>query len=71
MSNNDERKFLHDLASPLTSAMFLADILLDNMQAKPNCVPEELSQVQQIYKAMEKIQHMLQSRREILIAGGV
>jgi hypothetical protein len=68
---SDERTFLHDLASPLGTAMFLTDSVLDGVQSRPGVDPDELMQLGQIFEALEKMKKMLQDRREILIKRGV
>ena len=72
-SNNgiDEREFLHDLATPIGTALFLADCMMDRLQSRLDVDPEEKTELTKIYEALEKITKMLYQRREILIARGV
>lgn len=73
MSDNgsDEREFLHNLASPLSTALFLVDALLDSVQKRATGDPGELEQVIKIYKSLDKIKNLLKDRREELIKRGV
>ena len=71
MNEGDERKFLHDIASPLGTAIFVMDSLLDGIQSRAGGNKDDLDQACQVYEALEKIKKMLQDRREILIKRGV
>ena len=75
MNQSDEREFLHDLASPLGTAIFLTDVVLERIQNKvevpSEAVKEEIQRIGQIYESLNKISKMLQERREILIKRGV
>ena len=64
---SEERSFLHDIASPLGTAMFLVDALLEDLESKPSPDADGLAQVRAIYQALQSIQKLLQARREILI----
>ena len=70
IDENDEREFLHSLASPIGTAFFLADSLLDNMQNCHETNPNELMQAVQIFEALETIKKLLIQRRELLIKRG-
>lgn len=66
MSNfkdDGERKFLHDIANPLTTAIFLMDVILSSMATKPENLNEKLEKV---HAALQKSQNLLQARREVL-----
>ncbi len=64
---NPERKFLHDLATPLGTAMLLTDIILEDIQTRADIDPEDVMKLGDIYKALEKIKSLIYERREILI----
>ena len=73
-SNNDgsdEREFLHDLASPLGTAMLLADSLLEDLQERTSIDPDDVMRMVDIHQALERLSKLLKNRREILIARGV
>jgi hypothetical protein len=70
-NENDEREFLHDLASPIATALFITDAVLEGIQARSHTDPEELIQVKQLYDALEKARSLLHERRETLIKRGV
>lgn len=70
-SGSDEREFLHALATPLGTAVFLVDAVLDAIQSKAGSDPDEVVQITQIYDALERMKKLLQERREVLIKRGV
>lgn len=62
-----ERKFIHDIASPLSTAMFMAEILRDEIAANP-AQEAELKTVDGLYASLEAIRLLLQARRDVLVA---
>lgn len=70
-TGTDERKFLHDVAGPLSTAMLLLYIFLESLQKKADTSSEELLQIRQVSDSLEKIKKLLEERREILIKRGV
>lgn len=68
---SDEREFLHNLASPLSTAIFLVDAALDNIQSRPEANADDVMQLVDAYQALERVKMLLQERREILIKRGV
>ncbi len=70
-NGSDERKFLHDLASPVGAALFLVDIVIDGLQSRPDIDSKELRRTGEVYQSLEKVKLMLHERREILIKRGV
>ena len=68
---SDEREFLHDLATPLGTALLLTDSLLDDVQNRPNVEPDDLMRLGEIYNSLEKLNNSLKIRREILVSRGV
>ena len=71
MNGSDEREFLHDIAGPLGTAIFVLDGLLDDVQSRPGANSDDIVQLTEIYTALEKLKTYLQERREILIKRGV
>lgn len=63
---NEERNFLHDLATPLGVALLLTDSILDDLQNRPNSDPDDLMRLVETYQALEKLNQLIQKRREIL-----
>ena len=47
MNDSNERKFLHDIASPLGAAIFLLDMTVEDMVKRTGANPEELNQIKQ------------------------
>lgn len=70
-NGSDERKFLHDLASPLAAAIYNLESILDWKQSKPGADPEEISQLVQALEALGQVRRLLTERREVLIKRGV
>ncbi|MGE3974106.1 MAG: hypothetical protein AB7F59_06225 [Bdellovibrionales bacterium] len=68
---SDERQFLHDMATPLGTAMLLTDSYIEDVKARPNVISEEVNQLTEIYAALEKLNKLLMMRREVLIKRGV
>ena len=67
---NDERKFLHDIANPLGTAMFTLDSAIEDLSEKPEPNLESILQLQQVRTALEKVKVILRDRRQILIERG-
>lgn len=70
-NGSDEREFLHELASPLGTAIFVIDAVIDTVQSRPGVDPDELIQLAEIFQALEKMKKLLQGRREVLVKRGV
>lgn len=70
-NGNDEREFLHDLSTPIGTALLLTDSLLDDVQNRANVDPDDLMRLSEIYNALEKITNSLKNRREVLVLRGV
>ncbi len=69
---SDERQFLHDLASPLGTAVFLLDIVIEDLKARLGAADsEELKHLATIHQQMERMRQMLGARRQLLIDRGV
>lgn len=65
----DERKFLHDIASPLTTIQLnLDNAILMIEDGKPEELPESLQLLKRCLDQTRRASAMLQARREILIA---
>ena len=65
---NDEKSFLHDLASPLGTAMLLTQSVLDNLQSQSTIQPDDIDGLNEAYNALKEIKEMLQNRRSIVLA---
>jgi hypothetical protein len=62
---SDERKFLHDVASPLAAAIFTVETLLEDLRAEP--APPDLKTVERLQGALAQIHQLIQARRSKLI----
>jgi len=67
---DDERKFLHEVANPIATALFVADALLEDLKEAGSTPADTLAQLSQVTQALEKTQVLLQNRRKILIERG-
>ena len=56
MSDTNERKFLHDIASPIGTALFLLDMTVEDMAKRPGVDAGELDQVKQAYQSLKQTQ---------------
>jgi len=69
---NSERQFLHDLATPLTTAFFILDVV--SVELKKETTPHPLAEIDEkltkVRIALEKIKTLLQNRRQFLIEQG-
>ena len=64
----DERKFLHDLASPVGAAIFIGDSLLESMQSRsPTAHIDDLEQMKEMCTVLDKLRTSLNNRREVLM----
>lgn len=70
MVPNDERQFLHDLATPIGTALFLSDSLRDNLESNNSVDAESLQQIKLIYESLNKVSGLLHARRDALIKRG-
>ena len=61
----DERKFLHDISSPLTVALGTTNILSDKLKAGQD-VPKEtlVDRIERVFAALEKMSKMVNARRD-------
>lgn len=65
----EERAFLHEIASPLGSAVLMLDIVIESARSRPES-EKTLKELKMTQKALERMKELLQSRREILIQRG-
>lgn len=69
MSNaRDERRFLHDLSTPMSTVFFLLDMTLERLQAEPEKNEEEIKMVQGAVRSMQTAKDLISRRRELLIS---
>ncbi len=69
MSNaRDERRFLHDLSTPMSTVFFLLDMTLERLQADPDKNEEEIKMIQGAVRSMQTAKDLISKRREYLIA---
>jgi hypothetical protein len=65
----EERKFLHDIASPLTTVQLNLDSVLMLLEDnKPEELPEAITLLQRCLDQAKRASTMIQARREYLIS---
>ena len=62
-----ERKFLHDIASPIGTGLFMSELMLEQISQEPGVDPELVNQLKRVYETFDKLRHMIQDRRTTLI----
>lgn len=70
-NRSDERRLLHDIATPLSIVILTMDMILEGLQKQSEINLEEILQMSQVTEQLEKIKALLVARREILIARGI
>ena len=65
---SEQRKFLHDLASPLSTSIFLVDSAMRAAKAAPTPDPALISKLEKMAQVMDKMKTMLQDRRAVPIS---
>jgi signal transduction histidine kinase len=67
---SDQRKFIHDLATPLTTLIFIADGLLTRAQDEPDTDDRTLKDLERLNEVLSHMKDILSDRRELLIRNG-
>ncbi len=67
---NDERKFLHEIANPLAAALFIADILLEDVKNEEQELARDtlVAKLEQVNGSLERLRELLKNRRALLIS---
>jgi hypothetical protein len=63
----EERKFLHDISSPVAAGLFMMEGRLERMSQAPNVDPQMLEQIERVFKTFDKLRQMIHDRRAALI----
>ena len=71
MDKQNERAFLHDIANPLGTAIFVADAFLEEFRGRKDASPDELKMLNQLFTALNEMKKRLEDRRNFLIKQGV
>jgi hypothetical protein len=67
----DQRKFLHDIANPLATVIFLVDSITHACKnANPPVDPKIVDRLGKAAASLERMKVMLQDRRSALISAG-
>jgi hypothetical protein len=68
---NEEDKFLHNLATPLGTALLILDAFIEEVEArKASEAPEDAKRLKDIYQALERMSVLLRERKEYLVLKG-
>jgi len=62
----EERKFLHDVSSPIGTLMFVVEAVADSMNERGVATPEDQEQLAQLRKQLDRVRDMLVERRKTL-----
>ena len=62
--NSPERKFLHDISTPVGTALFLTDLMLETLKEENSA---HLDQMTSIFQALTMARKMIEERRETII----
>lgn len=67
----NERNFLHDMASPMGTVIFLIDAVIDDATTNGKIDKENLALLEKVQEQLERLKEMLDNRRQVLIQQGV
>jgi hypothetical protein len=59
----DERKFLHDISSPLAVAIFVLEVALEDVKPDAILDKDSFESLQKAFGALEKLKKMIEDRR--------
>jgi Mg2+ and Co2+ transporter CorA len=62
----EERKFLHDISSPLSTGLFLMDSILNSIRNKLGESAEEVTRLNELQKALMRMRDLVKVRRDLL-----
>jgi hypothetical protein len=62
----DEKLFLHNMASPLSVATFLIDAMVENAGAKAI----DVNQLREVLESLNTVNQMMRERRKAMMAKG-
>lgn len=63
----EERRFLHSIATPLSTVFFLLDLMNERLNEEPEKNAEQLKMVASSIKALKDARQLMQQRREEII----
>jgi hypothetical protein len=66
---SSERHFLHDLIGPLSNARALIDILIEELNEKPQ-TDMQIQRLMPLLNAIEKATDLVAARRDFLVNNG-
>ncbi|MFZ9595671.1 MAG: hypothetical protein ACO3A2_06285 [Bdellovibrionia bacterium] len=67
MMDNEEKKFLHQMASPIAAALLLMDILMEDIQKEPQAQARLNPPLEQLHEVLQKVKSSLEERRKTLM----
>lgn len=60
-----EKDFLHDLATPLSTAIFLVQTLQEDLKSYPELIGH-MESLKEMEKALERVTDLLRNRRSLI-----
>ena len=67
MSNTEERKFLHDIASPISGALALVEGLIETLKEGNPLSADDLKDLQLLFTVLGKARESIVKRRNSII----
>jgi hypothetical protein len=62
----EERKFLHDVSSPVGTLMFVVEAVCNSLNERGVATPEDQEQLTQLRKQLDRVRDMIVERRKAL-----
>jgi hypothetical protein len=63
----EQRKFLHDISSPVSIANGMIEICLEQLEKSPVQFAPEIDRLKKALKALQKLTVLIQQNRELLV----
>ncbi len=65
-STTDEKKFIHDISSPIGVTYGMVEVVLDALKSSGTARPEDILRLEKALKSLDKVAGLLEQRREQL-----
>lgn len=62
-----EKDFIHDLSTPLGTAILVLDSLLEGMKENPSIELQDVERLKTVYSMLDRLKNLVHSRRETLM----
>jgi hypothetical protein len=68
MPTSEERKFLHDLSTPISTVFFLLDMVIEKLKEDTEKNQLEIKMLESAVKSMQSAKELMRLRREDIIS---